>query len=106
MYSLPILIELEFFGCMKGHSYARILPIHFLSRPSPTVILPMDVRIYVFQVVPQGLVFHPEILRDFGHQERGRRMQMVGHSDLGKVICDAEDFSSVSTMYEPESSFT
>ena len=47
---------------------------------APTVILPIDVRINVFQVVPQDLVFYPML---FYHRERGGHIQTVGQSDLG-----------------------
>ena len=46
---------------------------------APTEILPMDVCISFFQVIPQCLGFYPP--NDHGHRQRGRCIQHVGHSD-------------------------
>ena len=94
----------------------------------PTVILRMGVH----AIFSQGTTASWISSHDFGQQDLGGRVQIVGHSDSGDpnnfgaslacpvhpgsleitsralaaVMCDADDLCSVNTAYEPESSFT
>ena len=59
-----------------------ILPAELLRVLVPSIIPIMDVRTSVFPMAPQALVM---LSHDLGLRERGKRIQMTGHSASGNL---------------------